>query len=77
MAILVAAISGWCGCWIGLLSTLHPDATNTKIDDVLGVWPLHWGLWSLGGNSRKEIFGLEKLGGLGGVQFLCFNYAAP
>ena len=40
-----------------------------KIDDVLGVWPLH-GLCGLWGGVACGIFGLEALGGLGGVSFL-------
>jgi Amt family ammonium transporter len=45
-------------------------ATNKwKIDDVLGVWPLH-GLCGLWGGIACGIFGLEALGGLGGVTFL-------
>ena len=40
-----------------------------KIDDVLGVWPLH-GLCGLWGGIACEIFGLTALGGLGGVSFL-------
>jgi Amt family ammonium transporter len=39
-----------------------------KIDDVLGVWPLH-GLCGLWGGIACGIFGLEALGGLGGVSF--------
>lgn len=37
-----------------------------KVDDVLGVWPLH-GLCGLWGGIAAGIFGLEALGGLGGV----------
>lgn len=37
-----------------------------KIDDVLGVWPLH-GLCGVWGGVAAGIFGLEALGGLGGV----------
>ena len=39
-----------------------------KIDDVLGVWPLH-GLCGLWGGIACGIFGLEWAGGLGGVSF--------
>jgi len=39
-----------------------------KIDDVLGVWPLH-GMCGLWGGVAAGIFGLEALGGLGGVTF--------
>ena len=34
-----------------------------KIDDVLGVWPLH-GLCGTWGGIAAGIFGLEKLGGM-------------
>ncbi|TCT19537.1 ammonium transporter [Thiobaca trueperi] len=37
-----------------------------KIDDVLGVWPLH-GLCGLWGGLAAGIFGLKALGGMGGV----------
>lgn len=37
-----------------------------KIDDVLGVWPLH-GLCGLWGGVAAGIFGTKALGGLGGV----------
>ncbi len=40
-----------------------------KIDDVLGVWPLH-GLCGLWGGVAAGVFGLEALGGTGGVTFL-------
>jgi Amt family ammonium transporter len=40
-----------------------------KIDDVLGVWPLH-GLCGLWGGIAAGIFGLTALGGVGGVTFM-------
>ncbi len=40
-----------------------------KVDDVLGVWPLH-GLCGLWGGIAAGIFGQEALGGLGGVSFM-------
>ncbi len=40
-----------------------------KIDDVLGVWPLH-GLCGAWGGLAAGIFGAKSLGGLGGVTFL-------
>lgn len=40
-----------------------------KVDDVLGVWPLH-GLCGLWGGVAAGIFGLEALGGMGGVSFV-------
>ncbi len=39
-----------------------------KIDDVLGVWPLH-GLCGTWGGLAAGIFGQQALGGLGGVSF--------
>jgi Amt family ammonium transporter len=39
-----------------------------KIDDVLGVWPLH-GLCGAWGGIAAGIFGLQVFGGLGGVSF--------
>ncbi|HWU84523.1 MAG TPA: ammonium transporter, partial [Rhodocyclaceae bacterium] len=40
-----------------------------KIDDVLGVWPLH-GLCGVWGGIAAGIFGSVSLGGLGGVSLL-------
>lgn len=40
-----------------------------KIDDVLGVWPLH-GLCGAWGGVAAGIFGMQALGGLGGVSFM-------
>ncbi|WP_144113546.1 ammonium transporter [Paraburkholderia sp. BCC1886] len=39
-----------------------------RIDDVLGVWPLH-GLCGAWGGLAAGIFGLPALGGMGGVSF--------
>jgi Amt family ammonium transporter len=39
-----------------------------KIDDVLGVWPLH-GLCGAWGGLACGVFGQKALGGLGGVSF--------
>jgi len=39
------------------------------IDDVLGVWPLH-GLCGAWGGIAAGIFGLQALGGTGGVSFM-------
>jgi Amt family ammonium transporter len=40
-----------------------------KVDDVLGVWPLH-GLCGAWGGVAAGIFGLKSLGGIGGVTFM-------
>ncbi len=40
-----------------------------KVDDVLGVWPLH-GLCGAWGGIAAGIFGSKALGGIGGVSFI-------
>ena len=40
-----------------------------KIDDVLGVWPLH-GLYGAWGGIAAGIFGLKAFGGIGGISFM-------
>jgi ammonium transporter, Amt family len=40
-----------------------------KIDDVLGVWPLH-GICGAWGGVAAGIFGMQALGGLGGVNLV-------
>jgi ammonium transporter, Amt family len=44
----------------------HIEQEKLKIDDVLGVWPLHGIIGSWGGIAAG-IFGQQALGGLGGV----------
>jgi len=44
------------------------ETEKLKIDDVLGVWPLHGVAGSWGGISAG-IFGAKALGGIGGVSF--------
>ena len=58
---------GWLG---GLFVWLFTYVQNKfpQFDDVLGVWPLH-GVCGLWGGIAAGIFGLESLGGLGGVSF--------
>jgi Amt family ammonium transporter len=45
------------------------ETEELKIDDVLGVWPLH-GLAGSWGGIAAGIFGTKALGGLGGVSFM-------
>lgn len=45
------------------------EQEKLKIDDVLGVWPLHGMIGSWGGIAAG-IFGYAGLGGLGGVSFV-------
>jgi Amt family ammonium transporter len=47
----------------------HYEQEKLKIDDVLGVWPLH-GVIGTWGGIAAGIFGQKALGGLGGVSFL-------
>jgi ammonium transporter, Amt family len=44
------------------------ETEKLKIDDVLGVWPLH-GLAGSWGGVAAGIFGVKTLGGVGGVSF--------
>jgi len=58
------------GAVAGVLFVVMFTATQNrwKIDDVLGVWPLH-GLCGTWGGLAAGIFGHQALGGLGGVSF--------
>jgi ammonium transporter, Amt family len=58
------------GVVAGVLFVVMFTATQNrwKIDDVLGVWPLH-GLCGTWGGIAAGIFGQQALGGLGGVSF--------
>ena len=47
----------------------HIEQEKLRIDDVLGVWPLHGIIGSWGGIAAG-IFGQKWLGGIGGVSFL-------
>ncbi len=47
----------------------HIEQEKLRIDDVLGVWPLHGVIGSWGGIAAG-IFGLKELGGMGGVTFV-------
>ena len=57
-------VGGVAGAIFVLMFTLTQN--RWKIDDVLGVWPLH-GLCGAWGGIACGIFGLQRLGGLGGV----------
>jgi len=47
----------------------HIEQEKLRIDDVLGVWPLH-GIIGTWGGIAAGIFGLKGLGGMGGVSFI-------
>ena len=63
-ALIVGLVAGALFVWSFSLTQ-----NKWKIDDVLGVWPLH-GICGAWGGIAAGIFGLELLGGLGGVTFM-------
>ena len=60
-------IGGAAGALFVVMFTLTQN--RWKIDDVLGVWPLH-GLCGAWGGIAAGIFGLKAFGGMGGVSFM-------
>ncbi|USD66565.1 ammonium transporter [Vibrio sp. SCSIO 43136] len=60
-ALITGGVAG--GVFVWLFTFLQ---NKTKIDDVLGVWPLH-GVCGAWGGIAAGIFGQSALGGLGGV----------
>ncbi len=60
-ALVAGGIAGGIFVWMFTLTQ-----NKWKIDDVLGVWPLH-GLCGTWGGIAAGIFGSKALGGLGGV----------
>lgn len=63
-ALVTGAIAGGLFVWMFTITQ-----NKWKIDDVLGVWPLH-GLCGTWGGLAAGIFGLKSMGGLGGVAFM-------
>jgi Amt family ammonium transporter len=63
-ALITGLVAGGLFVWTFTLAQ-----NKWKIDDVLGVWPLH-GLCGAWGGIAAGIFGLETLGGMGGVTFM-------
>ncbi|MFN0164178.1 MAG: ammonium transporter [Burkholderiales bacterium] len=61
------AVGGVAGALFVVMFTLTQN--RWKIDDVLGVWPLH-GLCGAWGGIAAGIFGAKALGGMGGVSFM-------
>lgn len=57
-------VGGGAGAIFVVMFTLTQN--RWKIDDVLGVWPLH-GLCGLWGGIAAGVFGTKALGGLGGI----------
>ena len=62
-ALVTGAVAGALFVWMFTLTQ-----NRWKIDDVLGVWPLH-GLCGTWGGLAAGLFGQQALGGLGGVTF--------
>ena len=60
-------VGGVAGALFVVMFTLTQN--RWKIDDVLGVWPLH-GLCGAWGGIAAGIFGLTAFGGRGGVSFM-------
>ncbi len=60
-SLVVGAVAGLLFVWFFTLAQ-----NKWRIDDVLGVWPLH-GICGAWGGIACGIFGLEQFGGLGGV----------
>lgn len=60
-ALATGVVAGGLFVWMFLVTQ-----NRWKIDDVLGVWPLH-GLCGAWGGIAAGIFGAKALGGLGGV----------
>jgi Ammonia permease len=63
-ALVTGAVAGALFVWMFTVTQ-----NKWKIDDVLGVWPLH-GLCGAWGGVAAGIFGLQALGGMGGVAFM-------
>ncbi|MBD3875893.1 ammonium transporter [Stutzerimonas kunmingensis] len=63
-ALATGVIAGALFVW-----TFTATQNRWKIDDVLGVWPLH-GLCGIWGGVACGIFGQSALGGLGGVSLI-------
>jgi Amt family ammonium transporter len=63
-ALATGGIAGAVFVWLFTLTQ-----NRWKIDDVLGVWPLH-GLCGAWGGIAAGIFGAQALGGLGGVAMM-------
>lgn len=62
-ALITGALAG--ALFVGLFTYTQ---NRLKIDDVLGVWPLH-GVCGAWGGVAAGIFGAQALGGIGGVAF--------
>lgn len=62
-ALITGAVAGW--LFVAMFTLTQ---NRLRVDDVLGVWPLH-GLCGAWGGIAAGIFGQAALGGIGGVSF--------
>ncbi len=62
-ALITGAVAGW--LFVAMFTLTQ---NRLRVDDVLGVWPLH-GLCGAWGGIAAGIFGQTALGGIGGVSF--------
>lgn len=63
-SLAVGAVAGAMFVWLFTLTQ-----NRLKVDDVLGVWPLH-GVCGAWGGIAAGIFGQQQFGGLGGVSLV-------
>ncbi|GAC09970.1 ammonium transporter [Paraglaciecola chathamensis] len=63
-ALVIGVVAGW--LFVTLFTFIQ---RSKKLDDVLGVWPLH-GLCGAWGGIAAGICGSESMGGLGGVNLV-------
>jgi len=63
-ALVVGGVAG--GLFVGMFTLVQ---NRWKIDDVLGVWPLH-GMCGAWGGIAAGIFGSKALGGAGGIALM-------
>ncbi|WP_026470958.1 ammonium transporter [Alkanindiges illinoisensis] len=63
-ALFIGGVAGGLFVWLFTFTQ-----NRLRVDDVLGVWPLH-GVCGAFGGLAAGIFGLQALGGLGGVSFM-------
>ena len=63
-ALVIGGVAGALFVWLFTFTQ-----NRLRVDDVLGVWPLH-GVCGAFGGLAVGIFGLQALGGVGGISFM-------
>ncbi|RYY80702.1 MAG: ammonium transporter [Moraxellaceae bacterium] len=63
-ALVIGGVAGALFVWLFTFTQ-----NRLRVDDVLGVWPLH-GVCGAFGGLAVGIFGLQSLGGVGGISFM-------